>query len=381
MSLWSGLPHVANAIRRELLGVRMVIQRGKLIGTCSECPPMSRNETLKRLSGEIANIARLEEGKLLRRPDKWGDEFDLTNAGRSIRIALKIANELDGLPLQELPEAVAENMAVRLGEIGGILTRIKGYSVAQSDTRPIDFKNEVETGLRDQIELFLNEVGLWLTFLKVDSRDDEKLREEAKSIQTEMKGLLNDAKVQRQSTNEEIKSILESLRQASGEAGVSVHAHHFAKEVGRLSWVSWIWLGVTGFLMAALVLFLWAYAPEIVSAGASSAQMAGAVSTKLSIAAVLLTSVLWCGRMYKAVEHRRAVNRHKELALKTFKTFVDATDVEQTKDAVLLAATNSIFDNVPTGLVDQKGATKDHPIMQIVDSGKSLKSGREQTAA
>ena len=81
--------------------------------------------------------------------------------------------------------------------------------------------------------------------------------------------------------------------------------------------------------------------------------------------------------MYKAVEHRRAVNRHKELALKTFRTFVDATEVEHTKDAVLLAATTSIFDNVPTGLVDQKGGTKDHPALQIVDASKSLKSGKE----
>ena len=338
---------------------------------------MSENETLKSLANEIAYIASLDERKLLRRPDKWGEEFDLTNAGASIRTALKIANDLNGRPLLELPEAVVENMAIRLEEIGAILRRIDGYSVADSTTRPIDFRNEVESGLQDQIEFFRNEVGLWVAYLKVDARDDAKILQRARSIEREMGRLLSVAIEHRQATDAEISNILESLRQASGEAGVSVHSHHFADEVSRLRKVSFAWLGVTGFLTVVLVTFLVAHAPEIVEAGRSTAAVLAVVFTKLSIAAVLLTSVLWCGRMYKAVEHRRAVNRHKELALKTFRTFVDATDFEQTKEAVLLAATSSIFDNVPTGLVEQKGGAKDHPALQIFDGGKSLKPGKE----
>ena len=337
---------------------------------------MAQDETVHRLNEEIVAITRLEEAKLIRRPEKWGEEFDLSNAGHSIRMAMRFAGDLSNLPLKDLPDAVADNMVGRLAEIGQILNRIDSYSVGDADTLPADFKNEVDIGLRDQLEMFLNEVGLWLVYLKVYSGDNDETRDEADVLREEMRQVVAEVRKQQGEAEAEIGRIFESLRRASGEAGVSVHARHFSEEVKQLRVPSWIWLAASGAFLVGLVVFLWTYAPDMLAV--KGTEVAVAISTKVSIAAVLLTAALWCGRMYKAVEHRRAVNRHKELALQTFKTFVDATEVEQTKDAVLLAATNSIFDNVPTGLVDQKGSGKDHPAMQIVDFGKSLKPSKDQ---
>ena len=50
-----------------------------------------------------------------------------------------------------------------------------------------------------------------------------------------------------------------------------------------------------------------------------------------------------------------AVNRHREDALRTFRSFVEGTESPDTKDQVLLAAARAAFGQVPTGLVTDKG--------------------------
>ena len=54
---------------------------------------------------------------------------------------------------------------------------------------------------------------------------------------------------------------------------------------------------------------------------------------------------------YAAQKHLEIVNRHRENALGTFTKFVsEAEESRETQDAVLLAATNAIFDANQSGL-------------------------------
>ena len=79
------------------------------------------------------------------------------------------------------------------------------------------------------------------------------------------------------------------------------------------------------------------------------------VFSKAAVIAVLFTGTVWCGRIYRALIHQAAVNRHRALSLKTFQAFVRATDDPVVRDAVLMAATRTVFGSVPTGLVEHSG--------------------------
>jgi hypothetical protein len=82
----------------------------------------------------------------------------------------------------------------------------------------------------------------------------------------------------------------------------------------------------------------------------------------------MLTGTLWCGKCYKALTHLVIVNRHRALGLRTLQAFANAAADAQTKDAVLLEATRSIFGNVPTGYVDVANVDSDHKVVEIVRS-------------
>jgi hypothetical protein len=81
--------------------------------------------------------------------------------------------------------------------------------------------------------------------------------------------------------------------------------------------------------------------------------------------------------MYRSQWHNHVVNKHRQNALSTFETFVKAASDEQTKNAVLIQATQCIFSQQPTGFVahDSDGAPSPQ-ILEIVrgvvaDKGKT----------
>ena len=81
---------------------------------------------------------------------------------------------------------------------------------------------------------------------------------------------------------------------------------------------------------------------------------------------------VWLNRSiknYTAQKHLEVINTHRQNALETFDTFVAAAgDNRETRDAVLLAATEAIFDANQTGYLSTKtsGADNRNPILHVI---------------
>jgi hypothetical protein len=56
-----------------------------------------------------------------------------------------------------------------------------------------------------------------------------------------------------------------------------------------------------------------------------------------------------CMKNYRAYKHNQVLNKHRHNALTTFETFTKSTEDPQTKNAILLEATHTIFGNQNTG--------------------------------
>ncbi|MFC1693182.1 hypothetical protein ACFL1R_06730 [Candidatus Latescibacterota bacterium] len=87
---------------------------------------------------------------------------------------------------------------------------------------------------------------------------------------------------------------------------------------------------------------------------------------KLVIFSVLYTATLWIGKIYKSQWHNYIVNKHRQNALSSFETFVEATSDEQTKNAVLLQATNSIFSPQNSGFIPGTEHSTSPQILEII---------------
>ena len=168
----------------------------------------------------------------------------------------------------------------------------------------------------------------------------------------------------------EVEKIADAARQASARAGAAVFAHEFDGEAKKLAVSSRLWLLVVALfavctVAAAIRSFFWPLLPDDASSWATLRH----VVAKVSVIAVLFTGTVWCGRIYRAIRHQSSVNKHRALSLRTFQAFVQAADDPATRDAVLMAATRSIFANTPTGLVDERSASQDTSV-SVLEMGK-----------
>lgn len=82
----------------------------------------------------------------------------------------------------------------------------------------------------------------------------------------------------------------------------------------------------------------------------------------------LLYFTITASKNYNAHRHNAILNKHRQNALQTFESFVKAAgDDQQTKNAVLLQATATIFSNQNTGYLaagpEPEGASK---IIEII---------------
>ena len=109
----------------------------------------------------------------------------------------------------------------------------------------------------------------------------------------------------------------------------------------------------------------------VAEAGLDAGQLLQKSASRLVVLAVLFTTTLWCGRVYKALLHQAAVNRHRALSLQTFQAFSSAATDDATKDAVLMEATRAVFGRMPTGFLDATDSAGPQGV-QVVEIAKRL---------
>jgi hypothetical protein len=96
------------------------------------------------------------------------------------------------------------------------------------------------------------------------------------------------------------------------------------------------------------------------------------ITSRILIFTVLTIGVTVCIRNYKAHKHNEVLNKHRYNALVTFETFTTgASGDPQTKSAVLLEATHTIFSNQNTGYGNEGEVEAVSKIIEIVKDIKS----------
>lgn len=181
--------------------------------------------------------------------------------------------------------------------------------------------------------------------------------------------MVEKAKGEIETKTKEIDNIITKAREASAAAGAAVFTRDFDNEAAKLSDKADNWLIAAAALgLATLIIagLTWFWTQQ----GLDSGQIWQKVVSKFIVLSILLTATLWCGRVYKALMHQSAMNRHRALSLQTFQAFTAAASDVQTKDAVLLETTRSIFAPGITGYVDAASTSADSEarVIEIVKS-------------
>ena len=334
---------------------------------------MASQDIVTELRAGLDTVTRFTESELIQRRS-WGD-ITFEAAGRDIELVLAVGRDLSQMPIEYLTEEAASRIRDVLPEVAGVLQEIDQFTL-EGDVS--SNRDRLMSRMRGATENLHRETAPWIPYLAYQRGDVQRNMDLLQGTISEAEQTLDAAKTDVRQKRGDYRSDCQR-GQGGGRRcrGVATFTTAFSDEADRIAVLSRRWLvaaaaGAVLTLLAAFVSFFWPSMPE----GAGTWDIVRAVFTKVSVLGMLITATIWCARMYRALVHQRSVNRHRALSLQTFQAFAAATADDRIKDAVLMAATNSIFDNVATGLVDQNTGRTD-PAVQFVEIGKATRKMAE----
>lgn len=165
-------------------------------------------------------------------------------------------------------------------------------------------------------------------------------------------------------TKADAEAITAELREMVKKSGVVAQEQRFLEEAKehKEEADSWLWASILLGIVSGLAGFLFLYYPF--ESDATNGRIAFHLLGRFAIFSALLVLLVWTLRTHGAHRHNYVVNRHRANALATYPLFVEAVDKEdkETRQAILLQATQAIFDPQQSGFlhkpIDTSGASK-----------------------
>ena len=332
--------------------------------------PLANDEQLDLFQHLVREITELNTPDLLSN-SKWG-ALNFERARNDVEAVYGHAELLRELPLHLLPTSVMDQIHAIFDAIKATFSMIANFTIEQRNPQQVRDQIVEELGglvdqLRDQMHSW---VGYLNHFSTASRENSEKMTALIESANSHMDRVIAES----EEKSKELEAIISASREAVGQVGVGEYTQDFQKEAETQADASRNWLvaaGVFGILTVAATLFFLIYLP--IPSGSDLAQIIQFGFTKLVILGLLVSTTLWCARIYRAKKHQETINSHRANALRTFQTFVEASDDRQIRDAVLLEATRSIFAITSSGYLGSESPTGDSQshIVEVVKSAAS----------
>ena len=195
------------------------------------------------------------------------------------------------------------------------------------------------------------------------SVERSKMNQLIADLETEKKN----SKEESEKKLKELNSIIENAKSFSTKAGVSKHSTLFKSESDSHEIEAKKWLGYTVKILIAIAVVAIALA-FVGLLFKENNEIVQFTITKVVVLTALFYGLSITNRNYKAHKHNAVMNKHRQNALSTFETFSSAASADdQTKNAVLIETTHSIFSNQQTGYLKSEGdSDSNNKIIEII---------------
>lgn len=322
-------------------------------------------DALKRRDFNIVNLENLKRSDLSDR----GLSFE--SVYTDLEIVYKLLNEILASPRDALVSLSSH-----------YVKQLQNYVLLSSemDRKILDFGTRAkDENIREEHTTLLKEIhqfsdGVKNSLLQVaaylSSRTVEQLKDEFENTVTNAEEKFNKAisgeterlqeineeaqqkEEERQKTFNKLERDVEDLIR---KKSISSYEKIFADQAEEHRMGARIWLIVTSLLTLGFSLIFWWFIKDLAPAGSQLVVILQNLVAKgffLSLIYLLLNRSI---KNYTAEKHLQTVNRHRQNALATFEEFEKAAGKNQeTRDAVLLACTDAIFDANQSGYLSTK---------------------------
>ena len=326
-------------------------------------------DLLKRLNLDELDLERLKRSDLS--GAGFSFEFvhlDLSNVYSMLREILMAPHEW----VLNFRRGVARDVVNHLQQFYAKIQEIEGFEI--SDDNPKQTHDNLLQGISnvcDSAKEPLGRIVAYLSSRKVGQLTAEvddmvaKLKTETNRVEE----INNEAEQKQVEREQEFDRLKLEVQNQLAEKPISQYKTIFADQARKHRDGAWFWLGMACLGIAAFFIAFYKLPTLLESGGSESTRILQNFFAKVFL---LSPIYLWLNRSiknYTAQKHLEVINTHRQNALETFDTFVAAAEGNrETRDAVLLSATDAIFDANQTGYLSTKGSGADSksPVQQVI---------------
>lgn len=325
----------------------------------------SENETRESIE-RMRNF----ETTLLDRSDEFGTAVSLDATVRPAERLQQLWRKVSVEILPDVPQAVLNTLKQNADADYNVVKEVIDFDInaPAGNVAPAQRIEQLAAKLVQRYEASLNAIHAWISYSTHLVTDFDALEAKARATEQGIKDRADKLMDALGKKEETAQQVLETVRAAAAEQGVSQQAIffrdeavHHAKEADK-----WEKRALWAALLLATYVFATFFGHNLIWLdGADAFQLA--ISKFLGFA--LLSFLLGVAtKNFLSHKHNAVVNKHRQNALATYKALVDAAGDTANRDVVLAQAAHCIFGPQSTGYarggVPEAPATK--AIMQMV---------------
>ncbi|MDA3960668.1 MAG: hypothetical protein PF961_07745 [Planctomycetota bacterium] len=293
--------------------------------------------------------------KTLPREVELGSELNFADVVAPARRLIDLYSQLHKDVLESLPDAQLNQIKDRANIDYKIFSDILEFSTS------VDHPGNIRQSLIDKVTKSYDPTfGIlhpWISYSVRKSTDFRRLEDEGRALIQSVRDQADALRKEMVAQKHDAEITLQLIRDTAAQQGVSQESYHFrkesedhAEEANKWRKAS-IWLSIALGALAFLSLFFhkvpW-LAPK------DALEAAQLVIGKGVIFATLFTMLYLCIRNFMSHKHNAVVNKHRQNALSTYQTLVEAANESANRDIVLTHAANCIFTAQSTGYASAK---------------------------
>jgi hypothetical protein len=333
--------------------------------------PEERTTKIEEARTLLAELAEIKASSLARTEDLSRD-INFSEAVSFFEEMLDIIKQLHQRDISRLAISQLNQIVSGCNQLSKLIKQVNEFNLNQNTPKDV-CKSIIET-IKNAYDSIMEPLTIPLAYTATQATDYARIEREAKGYHTTMKEEAESFRKLLENYKTEAEKALHAVKEQAAEAGVSTNAQIFLKDSTNHAEVAKIWLKAT--IATAATTMLVAIGFVILSFIYTPATTAVAIQyvvSKIILLSTLSFGIYWCAKNFKSSKHNETLNKHRANALMTFRAFVEGSDDQTIKDAILLQTSQAAFSNRPTGYENQDKETQTiNPVVEIL--GKSLAS-------
>ena len=308
------------------------------------------------------SLKRIQEfdSKTISRENDLGTKLYFADAIKPANKLIQLYKQLSLTVLEDLPDNLLDGIKRQADADFNKFQQALNFDPANvQNQNPAAARDAIINNITSAYPPAFNVLWNYIAYGVSKSVDFQRMENEARSMIQSVKDKTEEITQELQNNQIQSGQILNDMRKAAAEQGVSQQAIYFKEEAVEHEKLSNQWKGMT--LKMAIGLGIYAIISLFVHkipwlSPHNTYESVQLVSSKILIFGVISYIMFLAAKNFLSHKHNAIVNKHRQNALMTFKVLIDAGISQESKDIVLTHASACIFSPQETGYIKVGGS-------------------------